>query len=291
MGTLGLVAACGALLSWTFGDYAIEQTTREIGNWKAIFFIGLGAFIGLTPFVYKDIGTALQNISDIKMLVTLSSFSLLTALLLFEALKRGKLSIIEPIFGLELTSVVILSIVIGGEKLNPIFYILSAVVFGGLILAVTNWHHLRLKKELIEKGTMLAIIGALLMGFTDFLTGQSSRALSPLLTIWFLHVSIGLFSLIYLLFKGQAGHLFRDLRRHPKTVVSLMFFDNFAWVCYGYAMVFLPISIATTITESYIALTVFLGIYLNKEKVQRHQIIGVILVVLAVLMLAYLVEY
>ncbi|MDI6821128.1 MAG: EamA family transporter [Patescibacteria group bacterium] len=51
---------------------------------------------------------------------------------------------------------------------------------------------------------------------------------------------------------------------------------------------FLAISIATTISESYIALTVLLGVFINKEKLQRHQIFGIIIAIASVLIISYI---
>lgn len=262
-----------------------------MGNWKTIFYIGLGGFIGLSPFVYKEIPGLFSEKSNIKLLLLLSTVSLLSALLLFEALKRGKLSIIEPVFGLELPTVIILSIVIAHEELDATFYLLSALVFAGLVLAVTKWEHFNLKKHWLEKGVMLAVFGSLIMGLVDLLAGLSSRTTSPLLAIWFLHSFLGLLAFIYLLSTRNSKNLFKDILKFPQNILSLMFFDNFAWVCYGYSMLYLPIAIATTISESFIALAALLGIYINREKLQKHQFFGIGIVVTAVLILAYLVEY
>ncbi|MDI6821251.1 MAG: hypothetical protein QMD65_03755 [Patescibacteria group bacterium] len=51
---------------------------------------------------------------------------------------------------------------------------------------------------------------------------------------------------------------------------------------------FLAISIATTISENYIALTVLLGVFINKEKLQRHQFFGIAIAIISVLVLSYI---
>jgi drug/metabolite transporter (DMT)-like permease len=290
MTTLGLLAAFGAMIGWAIGDYSIEQATRRIGDIKTLFFIGFGGFIGLFPFIYKEI-TKLFLIADFKILILFGLVGFISAIFLFEALKQGKISIIEPVFGLELPVVIILSIWIAGEKLDWLVYLLSALVFAGLILAVTRWEHLNFRRNLLEKGVLLAVVGSIGMGMTDFLTGTTSRNLSPMLTIWFLHSFIGFAALIYLLVRGGTGNLIKDFVKNPVPVLSVTIFDNLAWICYGYAMVFLPIAIATTISESYIVLVVLLGLFINKEKIQKHQIFGIILVIISVLLLAHLVEY
>lgn len=38
---IGILFAFIALISWGFGDFFIQKTTRIIGSWKALFFIGI----------------------------------------------------------------------------------------------------------------------------------------------------------------------------------------------------------------------------------------------------------
>ena len=292
MTTLGLLAAIGAMLAWTIGDYSIDKTTDRVGDWKTIFFIGFAGMLILTPLVWREIPFIFNDPIQLRLLTFLSLVSLFACLLMFEGLKGGKLSIIEPVFGIELPTTIALSIIVGGEHLNWQIYLLSAVVFLGIILAATvrdnriSWH-----KIILEKGVILAGIGAIGMGLMNFLVGIISRGGSPIVTIWFLHSFLGIASLIYLLFKGEVKNLWKNVRDYKGYILAISIFDNLAWVSFAYAMVILPISIATTIGSGYIALTVILGVTLNKEKIQKHQIIGILLVIAAVISLSYLVEY
>jgi drug/metabolite transporter (DMT)-like permease len=49
-------------------------------------------------------------------------------------------------------------------------------------------------------------------------------------------------------------------------------FTNIAWISYSLSTVYIPIGIATSISESYIAFASLLGIIINKEKLKKHQI-------------------
>jgi drug/metabolite transporter (DMT)-like permease len=63
--------------------------------------------------------------------------------------------------------------------------------------------------------------------------------------------------------------------------------DNLAWVCYSYATLFVPIAIATGISESYIALAAALGLVVNREQLNRHQLVGIVVVLVAVVALVW----
>ena len=48
---LGIIYAIAAMLSWGVGDFLIQRASRKIGIWQTLFFIGLGGFLGLFPFL------------------------------------------------------------------------------------------------------------------------------------------------------------------------------------------------------------------------------------------------
>ena len=106
------------------------------------------------------------------------------------------------------------------------------------------------------------------------------------MTIWFLHTTLALACLIYLAAKRELASIGRDLRKYPGTILGLSIGDNLAWISYAFAVNYIPISIATTISEAYVALTVLLGIFVNREKIKKHQLIGVALAVIGVIALS-----
>lgn len=282
---LGLVAALGAMLAWAFGDLAIQRGTRLFGDWATLFLVGLVGMIGLAPFAYGELAQLTRE--QINFFLFAGAVTLVAALFLFEGLRRGKLAVIEPVFGLELPFTVAFGVWLGGEQLSLALYGLIAVIFIGLLLTVTREvRHLHFHRTMFERGVAVAAVGAVAMGLVNFLTGAAARDTSPLLTIWFIHSLVAVACLIFLLGSGEWQHVWRTVRRYPLRAVQTGLLDNIAWVCYATAMTLIPISIATALSESYIVLTVFLGFFVNRERLRLHQLIGVIVVVVGVVSLA-----
>ncbi|MDP3792338.1 MAG: DMT family transporter [bacterium] len=283
---MGIIFAFIALLSWGFGDFFIQKTTRAIGSWKALFFIGIVGLVGLFPFVKNEIYTLSSD--NLLFLGVLGIIVLFTALFDFEALRQGKIAIIEPIIGLELPITVGLSIAIGNESLALVQIFLIFVIFVGIILAITAHHtHLHYHKRIFERGVILAGVGAVGMALTNFIVGVSSQSISPLITIWFAHSLLAVVCGIYIIFKGEFGNLISDIRSHPKPIIGQSILDNIAWVSFAFATTYIPIAIATTISESYIALAVLLGVFVNREKLKSHQVVGVAITLASVMILSY----
>jgi drug/metabolite transporter (DMT)-like permease len=283
---VGILFAFIALVSWGFGDFFIQKTTRVVGSWDALFFIGIVGLIGLFPFVKNDLASL--SSANILLLGLLGVVVVFATLFDFEALRQGKIAIVEPIIGLELPITVGLSLTLANESLSFLQLFLVGIVFIGIILAITAHHtHLHYHKRIFERGVILAGIGAIGMALTNFLVGVSSQGISPLITIWFAHSLLAVVCGIYILYKGEFGNLISDFKNYPKPIIGQSILDNVAWVSFAKATTYIPIAIATTISESYIALAVLLGLFVNREKLRTHQIVGVTLAIIGVIMLSY----
>ncbi|MBI3336576.1 EamA family transporter [Candidatus Peregrinibacteria bacterium] len=273
------------MISWGLGDFFIQRTVRLIGSTKALFCIAITGTIVLFPFVWREL--LLLDMPDLLLLSLLTFVVIVSALFNFEALKTGKIAIIEPIIGLELPITVALSISLAHETLSPSQWLLIVIVFIGITSATTlQYSHLHYHKRIFEKGAILAGLAAIGMGLTNFLVGISSREISPLLTIWFSHTGIALIIGTYLLITHTLIDLYRDVCKHPWPVMSQSFLDNIAWIAFAFATTFIPIAVATAISESYLALAVLLGLLVTREKIKNHQKAGVAMAVSGVILLS-----
>jgi len=284
---LGIIFAFIALLAWGFGDFLIQKSVRENSVIRTLFYICFSGGVVLFPFIKDELWSILLN-GEMNLLLAATGLVIFAAAMLeFEGMKRGKLSIIEPIMSFELPVAVILSIFLRNENLPAWQIFPIATAFIGLLMAsqfnrhLFDWHKLKL-----EQGIFWAIGGAALMGVVNFMVGVSSQETSALLTIWYTNMVIAAVCAIHLYVKKEWGSMFDDFKKHPAEITLTCLFDNGAWIAYAYATTYIPISIATTISESYIALTVLLGIIINREVVRKHQIAGVALAILSVLVIS-----
>jgi len=285
--SIGIIFAFVALVGWGFGDFFIQKSTRILGSsWKSLFLIGLIGLIAIFPFVRNEI--LILNIGELVLLGALGVVILFTALFDFEALRRGKIAIVEPVMSIELPLTVALSVTLANESPSWIQLVLIAMVFAGIMLAVTFSNiNRRLGKGVFERGVIFAGIGAVGLALTSFLTGISSQRISPLMAIWFSNLIFTLICLVYILAKGQFRGMMAEVKKHPAPILAMSIMDNSAWVAYAFATTIIPISIAITISEGYVALAALLGLFINREKLKPHQVIGVALTIIGVLSLSY----
>lgn len=279
----GVFLSLLALVAWGAGDFLIQRTTRLVGSAKALLFIGAIGFVGLLPFVAGELGRL--SLADYVLLGVLSFVVIIGAAFDFEALRRGKMAIVEPVVGLELPMTVVLSIIFLGEQptLMQVFWMI--LVFAGTGLIVTkSAKHLTLA---FEKGVWLAFLAAVGTALTSFMVGVSSQEISPLMSIWFSHGTLAAVSALFVLREGGFRTLARDLRKHPLTIACQSTFDNAAWIAFAIAATLIPVSIATTISGGYVALGVLLGIFVSRERIRKHQAVGIGLVSIGIIALSY----
>lgn len=283
--SIGIGLAFIAMLCWGFGDFLIQKSVRKLGDWETLFVITLFGSIILIPFCIGNITEALSSFSNSMILVIGSAIIFIAALLDFEALKRGKLAIVESIWSFEIISATILSFVILGERISWFQLTLVALLIGGLMLV--SYREKKISKSIfLEKGVVIALIAALIMGAANFFIGWGSRVTDPLMVNFFQNTFLAVFCGIYLIYHGKFKKSFKDFIAYPKLLVPMMISDNAAWVAYAFSMTLAPIAIATAISESYIVITVLLGLFVNKERMQTHQKFGLFIAVIVAIALA-----
>jgi drug/metabolite transporter (DMT)-like permease len=284
---MGIIFALIALVSWGVGDFLIQRSTRKFGDWVSLFYIEIFATVALLPFVFQDAVRLLAQPGEALLLLATSLVLLFAGVLDFEALRVGKISVIEPIYALEVPVAVMLAAVFIQERLDILEYMLIGLLVVGIILVATrNFRHFQ--RAHLERGVWFAVIATLAMGGVNFLFGVSSRATSPLLINWFSSAFIAVVALLYLISTSRLSEIATDWRKHKSLIVSVSVIDNLAWVAYSFSTVFIPIGIATGISESYIAIAALLGLVLNREKLRTHQYVGLLISVSAVVVLAWI---
>jgi len=285
---LGIILSVVTLLAWGFGDFFIQDSSRRIGSWPTLLVKSLVGAVALSFFVADEIYLLFNLPAGQLALLLLTIVVMMLAILFsFIALRDGKISVVVPIISLELPLTVILSVFFGHNPLTWLQIILIALIFIGVLLVITqqrpNWRGDRLS---FEKGVAVAGAGAICLGLGNFLVGTSSQTISPLLTIWSIQVLALILTSLWFIVSRQSATLWLAIKRfHPSTILQAIF-DNTAWVTFAFATTFVSIGVVTGISEGYVVVAALLGIWWGHEKLKRHQIIGVVVTIAAILLLA-----
>ena len=283
---IGIGLAFVAMLCWGFGDFLIQKSTRKLGDWETLFLItGFGAVV-LLPFVWHSLPDLFAG--DGPGLIVLCGAALvllLAALLEFEALRRGKLAVVEPIWSFEIPAAALLSYFLLDEHISTTQIILA--IFLIICLALVSFRGKRFTVSFfLERGVIISFISALVMGCANFFMGWGGRVTDPITVNFFTDAVLMIICGLYLAYQGRLRKTFFDLRHGYATIIPMSVADKVAWLAYVTSMALIPIAVATALSESYIIIAVLLGLFVNKEKLQRHQKIGLVGAIIAAVVLA-----
>ena len=285
--TIGIGLAFVAMLSWGFGDFFIQKSTRKLGDWETLFFITIFGTVVLIPFVWKPfIDLALNHHSELIILISAALVLTLAAIFQLEGFKKGKISVLEPLMSFEILSAGVLSFFILGDKISPIqiFIILTLIV--GLFLISFKGKMLA-KDFLIEKGVYIFMFGAILMGAADFLLGWGSRVTDPIVANFVLNICMAIVSGTMMILHPAYRTSMKKIRESRGLILMMSIADNIGWIAYALAMTIVPIAVATGMSEASVIVAVLLGLFINKEKLQKHQKIGLVIALTSVVFLAF----
>ncbi len=286
--SVGIGLAFVAMLCWGIGDFWIQKSTRKVGDLEALFFVTTFGALVLLPFVYRDIPALFAESSQtLVILGVLCIVLFIAAILDFEALRVGKLAIVEPIWSFEVPVSGLLAFFILNERIGGLQILLIIVLLAGLAFVSLKkqfaWKHL-----LLERGTILAFFAAVMMGGANFFMGWFSRLNDPLMGNFVTDIFIAVITGALLLLGGKLRKFVKDFRANRAILLQTSVADKAAWVAFAFAMTLAPIGIAVALSESYIIIAVLLGLAVNRERLERHQRIGLVTAIAAAIVLASL---
>jgi drug/metabolite transporter (DMT)-like permease len=277
----GILLALVALVGWAFGDFFIQKSARLIGWYKTTFVIGAMGLIGFFPLVAHEVLWYGPEI--LYPLLGISFLTLIYAWTDFEALRIGKLSVVEAVVAIELPLAVLLAVMIGKEELTLNHTVLFVFTTLGIMLAsIKRLEFVHFSRYFLERGVWLALVASCFSALTYYYVGAYAQSVSPLFVIWFTHGALAVVCGLYISVRGEWRDFWKGVRASPGQVAAVGILDNTAWASYAVATSIIPISVAVTVSEGYIALAALLGYLLNGEKLKRHQILGAVLAFLCV---------
>jgi len=222
------------MFCWGIGDFLIQRTVRKIGNVESLGYIGVIGTIFLLPFVLPELQLVFEP-QNALFLFVLGVVTFFIAVIDFEALKQGKLSVVIVVLAVEMPITILLGLVFFRENISFLQFFLIGIIFFGIILTSVSSFSKKLVKNL-EKGVLFAFVGAIGMAVVNFLTAAGSKTISPLMAIWVPWVVFTLISLAYLFQKKKLGQFVENGLKFKKLVLAMGVFDTLAWLFFSIAV-------------------------------------------------------
>ncbi len=282
---MAIVGGLGAALSWAIATLASSRSSRMIGPMSVLGWVmAVGWLAAIGPALLArpvDLGLA-----ECVGLIVVGLSHNLGLLLAYAALSIGRVSIVAPIVATEGAMAAVISIALG-EVLSIAAVILLATIAIGVVLSAVERSADRddpssLDPATTRRAAMLAIAAAMTFSVGLVLSGRLGAAGVP--PAWVMAVSrtIGVLIIVAPLVLARR---FRLTRRAVPLVLLAGVLEVLGGAIYVVAAT-QDVAVAAVLGSLFAAVAAIGGYLIFGERLQRVQVVGVILVVLGVMALA-----
>lgn len=281
---LGLIGA----VCWGVADFAARFASRSVGAYRTLFYMQFFGFVVLTAYLLS-VGGIARGVAPgwhpWTLAVVAGLLNMTASLSLYYSFQIGVMTIVAPVSSSYPALTVVLAL-LSGERLPPLRAAGLAVTLLGVILAATSFASLsddpaekgKLQKHAhLSKGVGWALIAAILFGVLFWFLGFHVVPLvGSAVSVWVIRLTS--FSTL-LLAAGPARQTIRLPRGSVWWLLAAVgFMDTAAFVANNAALHIGQISVVSVLASLYGAVTVLLSWIFLRERLERSQWVGIILI-------------
>lgn len=274
------IFALGTALFWGTGQIFIKKGLSSVTPlWNNIF----GALLYFLIFI------PIALASNEKISVTLSSFLLimlasLLYILYYYALEKGLLSLAGTIIAMYPVITIILSVIFLKETLSLVqISMIMLILLGGYLLSQTAE-----KKKLQKSWIAWALLGAFAVGTADFLAKVIIQDNGTTNYNFLFPFAFATSVILYGLFDKKGRKLPKkvNLKSLLPTLIGVAFM-NFGLLSFNYALSLGSASLVSSISSSYVGITLLLAFLFLKESLNKKQLFAVLLILIGIIFLSF----
>ena len=284
---VAILGGLGAALSWAIATLASSRSSRMIGPLSVlgwVMAVGLVAAIGPALLAAPvDLG-----LPEVVGLVVVGLSHNVGLLLAYAALSIGRVSIVAPIVATEGALAAVISIMLG-EALAIATAILLGAIAVGVVLAAAersldNPAARTIDPAVTRRAALLAIAAAVTFSIGLVLAGRLGAEGIPPAWVMFVSRTLGVLLIVAPLIVARR---FRLTRRALPLVVLAGVLEVFGGAIYIVAASE-GVAVAAVLSSQFAAIAAVGGFLLFGERLQRLQLVGVVVIAIGITVLAAL---
>ncbi len=283
----GIMFALAAMFSWGTADFLAKKAVDRIGNVKSMMVVQVAALI---PIAVYALATSPIPVMSAGLLLA-TAVSALGGVggyyFFYKALQKGHVSIVGPVSSSYAIVPVVASYFLYGEMLSPIQLAGVATIFVGIFLASTRLDELvKSIKAGTTNGVFEALMATLTWGTTYTLLKIVVNDAGPIMGALLVRVAMIVFSLL-ILWRGT----FDKKTRIPNRTILLFLIgagllDMVGIFSYNTGITTSFVSIVSSVSAIYSAVTVVLAYIFLKERVANNQKLGILAIMAGLLLVS-----
>jgi drug/metabolite transporter (DMT)-like permease len=281
--SLAIILGLTGALCWGTADFAARFASRRVGAYRTLFFMQFFGFIALSIYL-KCRGGFFEGIAPgwhpWALAALAGVINMIASLSLYYSFQIGVMSLVAPVSSAYPALTVALAVA-SGERITVLRGVGLAVTLVGVILAATTFppsaDDSAKESAHLTKGVGWAILAALGFGVLFWFLGfYVVPAVGPAISVWMIRLTC--FSVL-----AVAAVPARQSLKLPTGSVwwllaAVGFLDTAAFVANNAGLQTGQVSVVSVLASLYGAVTVLLAWIFLREKLERSQWFGIVLI-------------
>ncbi len=289
--SLAIILGLTGALCWGAADFAARFASRRVGAYRTLFFMQFFGFIALSVYL-KFRGGFLEGVAPgwhpWALAVLAGVINMIASLSLYYSFQIGVMSIVAPVSSSYPALTVALAIM-SGERITPLRGAGLAVTLVGVILAATSFapsaSDPAKERARLAKGVGWAVVAAVGFGFLFWFLGfYVIPAVGSTISVWVIRLTS--FSVLAL-----AAIPARQSLKLPSGSVwwllaAVGVMDTAAFIANNAGLHTGQVSVVSVLASLYGAVTVVLAWIFLREKLERSQWFGIVLIFVGIVLVS-----
>jgi drug/metabolite transporter (DMT)-like permease len=311
--SLAIILGLTGAISWGAADFAARFASRQVGAYRTLFFMQFFGFLALSVYL-KSTGGLSHGIAPgwhpWAMAVAAGVLNMLASLALYHSFEHGTLSIVGPVSSSYPALTVALAL-ISGERIHAVRAAGLAITLLGVILAATSFTQknsapaeeiapradaasdtdtdtdtqTKTSRAHLSTGVGWAICAALGFGVLFWFLGfHVVPAVGSAVSVWVMRLT----ALVALsLAAAPTGHTLKLPRGKVWwLLLAVGILDTAAFVANNAGLSTGQVSVVSVLASLYGAFTVLLAWIFLRERLERSQWLGIILIFIGIVLVS-----
>jgi len=283
---MSLVFGVGAAFCWGSSDFVAKLVVAKIGYLRTTLFMQLVGVAFMFLITGNDVFRLLSFPTEAYLTVGLGAVNAIATVALFKSFEVGQLSIMSPIASSYPALASVLALLLLNERVTQLRLLGILCIFAGILFVSFQRNSISLRKpKRIASGIGYALTAFVFMGLLYFalkLVVFDLGGLLPVLVIRLVTASV--VGAVLLCSR------IRSVSR-PTSFFYLVVFvgvvDSLANVAYNIGISLGTVAVVSFVSSLFSAITILLACAILKERLLRHQIIGIASIMLGIAIIGY----
>jgi drug/metabolite transporter (DMT)-like permease len=293
---LGIILGLAGAVCWGVADFIARFASRRVGAYRTLLFMQVFGFLGLSAYLKWTHGFAQISVHGLQPWAfgaIAGVVNMIASLALYYSFQIGVMSVVAPVSSSYPALTVALAL-LSGEHMQALRGVGLAVTLVGVVLASTSFaadsahatadgSHPRAR---LTKGVGWAIVAAVGFGFLFWFLGfHVVPVLGSVISVWMIRLTS--FTVLVL----AAAPTRQSLKLPPGSVWWLLLgvglLDTAAFVFNNAGLHTGQVSVVSVLASLYGAVTVVLAWIFLRERLERSQWLGIVLIFAGIVLVSY----